>query len=99
MQKREEKGMLQLLQYLLPLIIAQNAWDFIGLGFLCLLIPIVWFIIAILLAIWVYRDAESRGMNGVMWLIILFIAGIIGLIIYLIVRKDKTGSKAPPPPP
>lgn len=93
--------MLQLLQYLLPLIIAQNeiGWDILGLGFLCLLIPIVWFIIAILLAIWVYRDAESRGMNGVMWLIILFIAGIIGLIIYLIVRKDKTASKAPPPPP
>jgi Na+/H+-dicarboxylate symporter len=89
-----------LIPYLVSLLIAQEGleWAFLGLG-LCLLIPLVWFIIGILLAIWVYRDAESRGMNGVMWLIILFIAGIVGLIIYLIVRKDKTQSKAPPPPP
>jgi heme/copper-type cytochrome/quinol oxidase subunit 2 len=87
--------------YLISLLIAQEGleWGFLGLGLLCLLIPLVWFIIGILLAIWVYRDAESRGMNGVMWLIILFIAGIVGLIIYLIVRKDKTQNKAPPPPP
>jgi FtsH-binding integral membrane protein len=66
-------------------------------GLLCL-IPVVWFIIGILLCIWVYRDAESRGMNGVLWLIVVLIAGIIGLIIYLVVRKDKRSS-APPPPP
>jgi putative membrane protein len=61
-----------------------------GLFGLCLLIPIIWFIIGILLCIWVYRDAEDRGMQGVLWLIVVLIAGIIGLIIYLIVRKDKT---------
>jgi putative membrane protein len=64
------------------------------LGFvgLILLIPIIWFVIAILFCIWVYRDAESRGMSGALWLIIVLIAGIIGLIVYLVVRKPKTGS-------
>ncbi|MCK4424571.1 hypothetical protein KAU93_02710 [Candidatus Bathyarchaeota archaeon] len=77
--------------------IAQGEW-LIGLGLLILLIPIVWFIIAILLCIWVYRDAQSRGMNGALWLIIVLIAGIIGLIIYLVVRGDKSAAQPPPPP-
>jgi TctA family transporter len=88
-----------LIPYLISLLIAQGE-VFLGLGLLaCLIIPIVWFIIDILLCIWVYRDAESRGMNGVLWLIVVLIAGILGLIIYLIVRKDKTTSVQPPPPP
>jgi heme/copper-type cytochrome/quinol oxidase subunit 2 len=78
--------------------IAQGEW-FLGLAFLILLVPIVWFVIAILLCIWVYRDAESRGMNGVLWLIIVLIAGIIGLIIYLVIRKEKSSVAQPPPPP
>jgi heme/copper-type cytochrome/quinol oxidase subunit 2 len=91
-----------LIPYLISLLIAQGeevGWGLFGLGLLCLAIPIVWFIIAILLCIWVYRDAESRGMNGVLWLIIVLIAGLLGLIIYLIVRKDKTSATQPPPPP
>jgi heme/copper-type cytochrome/quinol oxidase subunit 2 len=89
-----------MLEYLLPLAIAQEEWlIWGGLSLIFCLIPIVWFIIGILLCIWVYRDAESRGMNGILWLIVVLIAGIIGLIIYLVVRKDKTSSQAPPPPP
>jgi len=87
-----------LLEYLISALIAQGEL-FLGLGLLFCLIPIVWFVIAILLCIWVYRDAESRGMNGVLWLIIVLIAGIIGLIVYLVVRKEKAPSQAPPPPP
>jgi heme/copper-type cytochrome/quinol oxidase subunit 2 len=56
---------------------------------------IVWFIINVLLCVWIYRDAESRGMNGALWLIIVFISGIIGLIVYLIVRGEKTRRPSP----
>ncbi|MFX1521688.1 MAG: zinc ribbon domain-containing protein [Promethearchaeota archaeon] len=62
------------------------------------------FIVAILLAVWVYRDAEKRGESGILWLIIVLITGIIGLIIWLIVRGDKPvissepTTKVPPPP-
>ena len=55
---------------------------------------IVWFVIAVAVGVWVYRDAESRNMNGAMWLIIGFILGIIGLVVYVIVRKPKA-DKAP----
>lgn len=89
-----------LLEYIIPLLIGQGEWlVWGGLGLIFCLIPLVWFIIGILLCIWVYRDANSRGMNGVLWLIIVLIAGIVGLIIYLIVRKDKTASQGAPPPP
>jgi len=71
----------------IPIPVGQLEWLFLA-GFMCL-IPIVWFVIAILLCIWVYRDAESRGMNGALWLIIVLIGSIIGLIVYLIVRKEK----------
>ncbi len=66
-------------------------------GFMCI-VPIVTLIVGILLGIWVYRDAESRGMSGALWLIIVLIGSIVGLIIYLVVRKDKTGPPPPPPP-
>ncbi|EAV9810628.1 hypothetical protein FFC14_02910 [Listeria monocytogenes] len=40
-----------------------------------------------LLAIWVYKDAEQRGMNAILWcLLMVFINVIIILVIYLIVR-------------
>lgn len=73
-------------------------WLGFGLGLICL-IPVIFWIIAILLCIWVYRDAESRGMSGALWLIIVLLGSIIGFIIYLVVRKDKTENKGAPPPP
>ena len=50
---------------------------------------IVWFVIGIAIAIWVYKDAEAKGENGVLWLIVCILLGIIGLIIWLIVRRNK----------
>jgi hypothetical protein len=49
----------------------------------------VWFVIALLLAIWVYKDAEIRGENGALWLILVLLTGWIGLIIWLIIRTGK----------
>ncbi len=61
-----------------------------------LLPVIVWFVIAIAIGVWIYRDAESRGMSGALWLIIALVLGIIGLIVYAIVRKPKgTVARAP----
>jgi hypothetical protein len=53
-------------------------------------------IIGLLIAIWVYRDAQSRGMSGALWLLICWLLFPIGLIIYFVVRSPKA---APPPPP
>ncbi len=57
-----------------------------GLFCFILVIPIV---ISILIGVWMYKDANKRGENGVLWLIVGLIAGIIGLIIWLIVRPKE----------
>ncbi|WXG39778.1 MAG: hypothetical protein WED07_02950 [Candidatus Freyarchaeum deiterrae] len=60
--------------------------EILGLTGITLIIIIIWCVLAVVLAIWVYRDASSRRMMAVLWLIIVLITGLIGLIIYLIVR-------------
>jgi len=57
-----------------------------------ILIPIGWFVVGILILFWVYQDAEARGMNGVLWAIIVFFLNIIGLILYLIARESPSGA-------
>jgi len=69
----------------------QFGWDPCGYNMLFGL-PI-WFIIVfwgvgILLAYWVYTDAKKRRMDATVWLLITILLGIIGLIVYLIVRSE-----------
>ena len=54
-----------------------------------LLIPLLWFVVALLILVWAYRDAESRGMNGALWAIIIFFLSVLGLLLYLIVRSPQ----------
>ncbi|MFQ6097293.1 MAG: hypothetical protein ACE5O2_06145 [Armatimonadota bacterium] len=56
------------------------------LGFLC--IGIVSLAIVIWVAIWIYRDAESRGQSGVLWCVLWLIFGLIPLIVWLIIRNN-----------
>ena len=71
-------------------------------GFTCL-IGAVFIIIWIYMLYWVYKDAKRRGKSGGLWFIIVFFLGIIGLIIWLIVRpplkENVQEIQAPPPPP
>ncbi len=50
------------------------------------ILGVVFFIIGIALAVWVYKDAKKRDMNAAVWLLIVLLTGCIGCIIYLIVR-------------
>ncbi|MBN1455308.1 MAG: hypothetical protein JW945_03525 [Methanomicrobia archaeon] len=65
----------------------------VGPGFLSLWIVLIilWFVIAIIIAVWVYRDATERGQNGVFWVIIMLILSVVGLLIWLVRRpRPKT---------
>ena len=54
-------------------------------------------ILEIYICIWVYRDAKKRNMDELIWLIIVLVFGILGLIIYLIVRNPIEPEKGTQP--
>lgn len=58
--------------------------DFTGF-FIYLGITALWIVIAVS----VYNDAESRGMSGVVWALVVFFFGIIALLIYLLARGSN----------
>lgn len=57
-----------------------------GLYLIIIIIVAVYWIVALLLCIWVYKDAKKRDMNATLWLLIVLLTGCIGCIIYLVVR-------------
>jgi hypothetical protein len=62
-----------------------HSWHLPGFLFiLSLLFLALW----IAVIVWVYRDAEKRGMNGFLWALLVFIGNLLALIIYLIVRFE-----------
>jgi putative membrane protein len=73
-------------------------FPFFGLGMM-----LFWLVIFLVIAYLVYQDANSRGMNGLLWgiLVLIPMAGILFLILYIIIREtggQKTipGEKSPP---
>ena len=71
-------------------------------------IPLILLGISIAVALWIYRDAKSRGITSApLWAILGFFFNILGLVIYLIARNGMTppsssapgSTMAPPPPP
>ena len=85
---------------------AEETAFFMGLGLItCLIISIVVsLVIAILACIWIYKDAEKRGKQGILWVLLLILAAIflsiIGLIIVIVVwlaiRPPIGGEKKEP---
>lgn len=58
----------------------------IAAGIFFLVFILVFFIVGLYILIWVVKDANKRGTSGVLWGSIVFVSGIIGLILYFIVR-------------
>jgi len=66
-------------------------WNWWGAPFMWFWMICVW-LVFVVIAFLVYKDAEKRGMDGTLWfvLVILPMVGILFLIIYLIIREEKT---------
>jgi uncharacterized membrane protein YhaH (DUF805 family) len=56
---------------------------------LSLVCCVAWFIINIFILIWVYNDANKRGANGLLWALIVLVAGILGLLLYFAVGRNQ----------
>ncbi|MFA6333025.1 MAG: SHOCT domain-containing protein [Methanoregula sp.] len=61
-------------------------FPFFGLGMM-----LVWLVLFLIIAYLVYLDANKRGMNGLLWgiLIIIPMIGILFLILYIVVREGN----------
>jgi predicted RNA-binding Zn-ribbon protein involved in translation (DUF1610 family) len=75
-------------------------WPWVGfIGFFGLAALALW----IAVIVWVYKDAEKRGMNGALWALLVFFLHLIGLLIFVLVRGDHPvrsgGPQAAPAPP
>ena len=71
-----------------PIVLMPQQYFFFP--FIMLLIVMsLWFIAGILLCLWVYNDAKSRGMEGALWVLIVLVANVVGLIVYLMVREEN----------
>jgi putative membrane protein len=70
--------------------------DWLGFSFMWFWI-IGYMIVFLIIGIIVYKDAEERGMSGLLWfiLVILPFIGILFLIIYLVIRQDRTEKAIP----
>jgi putative membrane protein len=53
---------------------------------------LAWIVLFLVIGYFVYLDANKRGMNGILWwiLIIIPMIGIIALIFYIILRETGT---------
>ena len=52
--------------------------------------------VSLCIAVYVYRDAKDRGMNPVLWTLIVFLApSWIGFVIYMLVRGSYSNLKCP----
>lgn len=70
---------------------------------------VVFFIIAILVSLWIYKDAEKRGKSGILWGLIMFVATlfffpfgtIIVAVLWILARPPIQAPGVPPygPPP
>ncbi|RZN60873.1 MAG: SHOCT domain-containing protein [Methanonatronarchaeia archaeon] len=69
-----------------------EGWGVWGFGWIPLLI---WLVLFLIIGILVYQDAEKRGMNGLLWLVLILIpmVGLLFLLIYIVVREEKPGTR------
>lgn len=79
-------------------------WPAAGFGGLLALLYLAF---AIWVLFWVYKDAQSRGMSGALWVVLVFFLHLVGLVVYLLVRsghpvrkpESPAGTPAAPPQP
>ncbi len=63
------------------------------------IIPLLLFVLWATISILASRDMERRGQSGVVWFVVVFFAGIIGLVLWLVMRTNYEVQPERPVPP
>jgi hypothetical protein len=65
-------------------------------GCICGLIGLA---IEVFILYWVYTDAKKRGNpNAILWVVVTFFLGLIGLILYVLIGRNQGTTMGGPPP-
>ncbi len=63
-----------------------------GGGGIVLLIGFLFFLAFLALVVWTYSDAEKNSSHpAFLWAIVVFLAPVLGIVLYLILGRDQTG--------
>ena len=52
----------------------------------CIFIMVMCLVVHILVAVWVFQDIRTRGTGSGLWIVIALIAGLLGALVYAVVR-------------
>jgi hypothetical protein len=80
--------LLSMLQYYYDPIAAYNQARLFNLIFWIIFI-VVWLVVGIACAVYVYKDARRSRMNATAWAVICVLLNLIGLVIYLLIKNSK----------
>ncbi|HEV8595014.1 MAG TPA: hypothetical protein VGR51_05745 [Thermoplasmata archaeon] len=64
-------------------------------GILCAVV-LAWLVVWFLVARWVHGDAPGHHMPATPWFLIVFLLGLVGLVLYLVVRGLRGPPRGPP---
>jgi putative membrane protein len=68
-----------------------GCWGGYGFPFFGWGMTLTWLVVFLVIGYFVYQDANRRGMNGLLWwiLVIIPMIGIVFLIIYVVIRESS----------
>lgn len=75
---------------------SSSSIEYLWLPFIIIGIYAAVFIVWILVAYWVYKDAKKRGENAILWAILVIFGGLIAIILWFILRPPIGGKKSTP---
>ena len=85
----------------LAMVLWQN--EFLAFSVVIVILSLVGVAVWVWMLIWVYRDAKARGKEPVIWVLIVAVLGLVGFIIYFVLRNEPERQTYAPayyyPPP
>lgn len=70
----------------MAMVLWQN--EMMALAVVMVILALVGAVVWVWMLIWVYRDAKSRGKEPVLWVLIVAVLGLVGFIIYYVLRNE-----------
>ncbi|MFB6183856.1 MAG: PLDc N-terminal domain-containing protein [Haloarculaceae archaeon] len=66
-----------------------------GAGFVILFGLLMFVVFSIILPLWTYSDAQTNSSHSaVLWALVVFFGGLIGILLYFILGRDRSGGGA-----